>query len=166
MILLGLACAASGPDVEEFRALHAAVVPIYDGVEADGLDAGRLHAALSGSFTGEALTEQYVAHLQTARQMGASGTAVATDALEYIEITREDTPEPRFAVTWQVSGTIRHQQHTHQRTNRYQATYSLIETPDGWRIGAVQMDDLARLPEVAAPAGGPRRTALELLGAG
>lgn len=126
-----------------FEDLHAPVYRVY-GL---GPDRDAVHGALAESFTGEALTDEYVEHWRTLVRMAEEHTAITVSAVEYDAVEVLDGEEGRWRVdaTWLVRGVVQHQAHRHPRINRYRAIYTLIHTPDGWRIADTHMRDLARI---------------------
>ncbi|MEM9597680.1 MAG: hypothetical protein AAGD06_25665, partial [Acidobacteriota bacterium] len=149
--LLLLACA---PDTEPsldpadaFRALHE---PVY-GVYALGADRGAIHDLLAASFTGEALTREYVEHFTTLARMEEESTSIQVLAVDYEEVTVLDSEAGRVRVDadWSVGGVVTHRGHRHPRTNRYRAIYTLEavgETAgEGWRIVDTRMRDMERI---------------------
>jgi len=74
-------------------------------------------------------------------------------AVESIGILPDDG-RPGFDVLarWQVDGKVTHWGHSHERTNEYQARYTVLQTDQGWRIGGSQVQEQLRVS--ATPEGG------------
>lgn len=144
---LGVGCAAepaSDELVSTFRALHTPVYDVFD----LGPDRDAVHVALSRAFTGDALTAAYVEHWRALVRMQAESTAVTVTGVEYtstVGVAPDADGNPRVDASWLVRGVVSHQSHKHARINRYAARYTLVETPDGWRIADTHLRDLARV---------------------
>lgn len=137
-----------GPDdaevLEVFQALHPAIYDVYD----LGTDRDALHDLLASRFTGEALTAEYVEHYATAVGLQARDASVSVLGVRYGDLAvLQDRGDGvvRVDATWWVRGIVRHARHKHPRVNQYRAVYELVDTPEGWRIGATHMRDLARV---------------------
>ncbi|HJN74649.1 MAG TPA: hypothetical protein QGF58_12010 [Myxococcota bacterium] len=148
-----LACAAKqdiglsdGEVVEQFKGLHAPVYEVYDLAG----DRQAIHELLSDSFTGEALTREYVEHWTTLAHMEREQTSIRVKKVDYetVEVLERAPGEVRVDVDWSVGGIVTHQAHKHPRVNRYRAVYTLRETPDGLRITATRMRNLERIKNV------------------
>lgn len=129
--------------VDAFTALHTRVHQVY----AVGPDRDALHALLAESFYGEALTREYVQQFGTLSRMQALGTEVEVLGVveERVEVVEGSAEEARLRVDWRVEGIVTHGAHSHARTNRYSAIYTVARTPVGPRIVDTRMRDLARV---------------------
>ena len=129
--------------LEDFEARHTAVYDVY-GL---GVDRDAIHDHLAGSFAGEALTREYVEHYTTLRRMADEGTSVKIVSVRYdaVDPIAPGPLGPRVAARWEVSGIVTHQGHSHARTNRYTAVFTLARTRDGVRIVDTRMKDLERI---------------------
>lgn|GEM_PF-2370058 len=128
---------------EAFVALHEPIYRIYGlGVDRDGL-----HAALSASFVGEALTREYVEHFGTVVAMQKEDTAIQVLKVDYEHVAVLDRTDAgvRVDADWSVGGIVTHQAHKHPRVNRYRAVYTLAATPQGPRIVDTKLRNLARV---------------------
>ncbi len=47
---------------------------------------------------------------------------------------------------WEVTGTVEHWGHVHQRSHRYRAEATLVGEPEGWRLAELQVLDLVQTP--------------------
>ncbi len=148
LALLG-ACATEPPPPDPaairatFEDLHARIYEVY----ALPPDRDRVWTLLAGSFTGPALTREYVEHWATKARMAREGTAidirrVEVDALELLEVGPHQV---RIEAAWSVGGVVSHRRHKHPRVNRYQAVYTLVPTGEGWRIADTAVRNAARV---------------------
>ena len=153
-LLMGLLSGCGGPPpnptgpaseaiADTFRSLHSR---IYD-VHRQGGDRAAMHAWLSGSFAGEALTEQYVSAWTTSRRMHTQDADVDVRRVEYGDIVELAAPEgrTRLDVRWSVGGVLRHAAHKHARVNQYRAIYELADLGQGPRIVSARMRSANRL---------------------
>jgi len=158
--LLGAACA---PDVDLpdpawveslVPELHRPIYQVY----ALPLDRDAVWEQLAGSFTGQALTEQYVEHWTTRHRMDRESTAIDVRRVEYdqIDVLEVGPGRARVDVAWSVGGIVTHQQHKHPRVNRYRAVYTVADGAEGWRIVQTRMRDVHRVksPSRSGGAGG------------
>lgn len=147
-LTLTLAC-APGPTPgaeEDFRALHARVYDAYTlGAEGAAPDRDALHRHLAASFSGEALTREYIEHFTTLARMHEAGVRVEVRSVRYGDVLA--LPGGRVEAEWTVTGEAFHPTHTHTRVNRYHAIYTLAETAGGPRIVHTRMKNLRRLAE-------------------
>ena len=153
MLLFSLACithpslpASDEALIATFQRLHE---PIY-GVYEIGDDRDALHALLSASFAGDALTRQYVEHFTTQKAMEAEQTSITVTSVLYhdIIVLQRSPGQVRIDADWEVSGTVTHQQHSHTRINRYQAVYTLADQGAGLRIVSTRLRNLERVRQV------------------
>ncbi len=110
-------------------------------------DADALHDLLSGRFSGEALTREYVEHHLALQRLEEQETTIEIAAVRYrsIEVISRSREQARLSADWTVEGTITHRGHSHTRTNRYAAIYTLAQTDDGLRIVDTRLKNLERL---------------------
>lgn len=150
-----LSCAKPAPPqslpdaalVERFEALHR---PIY-GVYELGEDRDAIWELLDRSFTGEALTREYIEHFTTLASMKSEETSIQVLRVDYESVSvleRLPSGQVRVEADWSVGGVVTHQAHKHTRVNRYVAVYTLTETGAGWRIEDTRMRDLERVRSV------------------
>ena len=122
------------------------ISPIYDSY---GLidDADALHDLLAGRFTGEALTHAYVEHFLALTRLQEQQTTIAIGGVRYedVVVLSRAGSQLRISADWVVEGTITHRGHSHTRTNRYAAIYTLIETEAGLRIVDTRLKNLERI---------------------
>lgn len=148
LVLLG-ACApeADAPDPTvvsgAFESLHARVYDVYDvPAERDAV-----WDLLAGSFTGRALTSEYVEHWTTRVRMTREETAIDVRRVEYdrVEVVEVAPGFARVDAAWSVGGVVTHRRHKHPRVNRYEAVYDLVETGEGWRIASTKVRNVLRV---------------------
>lgn len=150
-LCLGTSCVVQTPTigisdtevVDTFKRLHQ---PVY-GVYALGPARDEIHALLSHSFVGEALTAEYIEHYTTLFRMVEDQTSIQVQRVDYESVTVLDRNADAIRVDadWSVGGVVTHQGHKHPRVNRYRAVYTLAETPDGMRIVNTRMRNLERV---------------------
>ncbi|MDG1479197.1 MAG: hypothetical protein P8R54_06370 [Myxococcota bacterium] len=70
---------------------------------------------------------------------------IATVRYRSVEVISHWKGQARLAADWTVEGTITHRGHSHTRTNRYAAVYTVTETADGLRIIDTRLKNLERL---------------------
>ena len=145
-----------------FVDLHA---PIY-GVYEIGDDEDALHALLAGRFAGEELTRAYVEHFLALTRLAEQQTTIAITDVSYDEIAilSRGGEGIRLSADWTVTGTITHRGHSHDRTNRYAAIYTLAQTDAGLRIVDTRLKNLERLSGRLSTGARGGMTPLELLG--
>ncbi|MDX1385420.1 MAG: hypothetical protein R3190_17335 [Thermoanaerobaculia bacterium] len=139
--------------LEIFRQLHADLYDVYD----VGPDRDRLWELLAGSFTGEALTDQYVEQFATLVQMRRESTGIDVLRIDYesLEIVERRADLVVVEADWSVGGIVSHQRHKHPRVNRYRAVYTLspAEADPPWRITDTRMRDLERVRSLSTDSG-------------
>lgn len=175
LLLAGLACAPADMEsdglVDELRALHGRVYDVYD----VPLDRDVIWDLLAGSFTGAALTREYVEHWTSRINMRDEGVGVDIRRVDYttLDLLEIGPDYARIDVEWSVGGVVTHQGHEHPRVNRYRAVYTVVPTDDGLRIAATRVSDQERVRRVlsagdwfddAPPADGGFMDPLDLLG--
>jgi hypothetical protein len=113
----------------------------------DRREEGVVYDRLARSIAGDLLSKVY---LQTRRSMeveNQGGARVKVKQVELVEFTTA-TAERGFAseCTWNVSGSVGHWGHIHQRTNQFRAALR-VEPRDGtWKITELELLDEKRLP--------------------
>ena len=150
-LLLVLACNEPGADfvpppddvvIASFQELHGRVYDAYS----VGVDRNKLHDLLERSFSGRALTEEYVEHFVTASRMAKEETSIEVFHVDYtgVEIAAWDQERVTLVADWSVGGVVTHREHKHPRVNRYRATFDL-EWSDEPRIVRSQIQRLERV---------------------
>lgn len=125
-----------------FPAIHGRVYEVYSLAP----DRDAVYDFLALSFTGDALTDEYVTHYTTLHRMQRERTRIRVLQVDYDRI--DVTPEGagwKVDADWSVGGIVTHQGHSHVRVNRYSATYELAGAAGEWRIAESRMRDLRRV---------------------
>ena len=114
--------------IHQFEQLHRRLYDVYS----LGADRDAIHALLARSFTGEALTGEYVEHFTTLARMQAEKTAIEVLRVDYetLEVIERTANLARLETDWSVGGIVTHQGHRHARVNRYRAVYTLALAPE------------------------------------
>lgn len=156
MLWLAISCATSQaptgalalPDPDLAAAFVALHEPIYDAYDLSPRDRDPLHALLSASFAGEALTTEYIEHFTTLAMLARDETSIEVMRVDYerVEVIERGPDFVRVEADWSVGGVVTHLQHKHTRVNRYVAAYTLEEVAPGQlRITDTRMRDLERV---------------------
>ena len=116
----------------------------------DFRDEGTIYDVLERSVTGDLLAQIYLETrrgLELASQGGARAKVkeVALDALE--TAPAEDGAFTARA-TWQVSGSVGHWGHLHQRRNHYRADLTVAPVDGSWRLTRVEILEDELLPSL------------------
>ncbi|MEN0065786.1 MAG: hypothetical protein AAGA48_26845 [Myxococcota bacterium] len=129
--------------VQGFEEIHRKVYDVY-GLP---LDRDAIHALLDASFSGTALTNEYVEHFTTRVRMRQEETAIHIVSVDYDDVHLLDVEDDRYrvAAAWSVGGVVTHQGHKHTRVNRYEAVYTLTQTSEGLRIVDTRLRNLRRV---------------------
>jgi hypothetical protein len=116
----------------------------------DRRDENLVYDRLAESVTGDLLAEVY---LQTQRSMELErqgGARIKVDQVEVLDAIPEGRTEGGGFICrcrWNVSGSVGHWGHIHQRTNQYQANFT-VEAPEGaWKITAIDLRDETRIDQ-------------------
>ena len=125
-----------------------------------------VHTHLAASFEGEALTREYIEHYTALVRLARTDSAVTVLGVDYDDVLAVELGAEQATVEaeWVVRGRIRHGTHTHERFNRYQASYTLVHTENGPRIAGVRMKNLQRQEGIAPEGGLDQQTLDRLLG--
>lgn len=126
-----------------FEQAHRRVYGVYDLQP----DRDRVYDLLESSFTGDALTREYIEHYTTLVRMGREKTAIRVLQVDYDRLAASPLGSGLWSVDadWSVGGIVTHQGHSHVRVNRYSALYLLRETDEGLRIVETRMRDSRRV---------------------
>lgn len=129
--------------VQGFEEIHRKVYGVY----ALPLDRNAIHDLLDESFSGEALTDEYVEHFTTRMRMRQEETAIHIVRVDYDHVHVLDAEDERYRIgaSWSVGGIVTHQGHKHTRVNRYEAVYTLTQTAEGLRIVDTKLRNLRRV---------------------
>jgi hypothetical protein len=126
-----------------FETLHKNVYRAFDyQTESDVYD------ALARSVSGELLRKLYQ-DIRQGVEMKEQGRAISrVSDVRIVEGKLGPPPHSqsrntarafRYAATWTVSGTVGHWGHTHERTNRYQALFTVELVAAAWKITALEI---------------------------
>jgi hypothetical protein len=158
--------------MDVFKMLHSNVYDVY---KQQGTPE-KIHNLLANSFSGEALTKEYIEHYTTLLLMKTEETSIDIRQVDYNEITflNFSTMNVTLDVDWSVGGVVTHQSHKHTRVNRYKAVYNLaLQDNNEWRIVDTKMRNLERVRRATdeellngTNAGGGYLDPLDLLDAG
>lgn len=131
-----------------FRPLHANIYRAFDYV-----DESDVYDALAHSVEGELLDQLYDQIYRSLIMQDEGGAVSQVQEVRVIDVDVEtigvlpDVEVPGFVTVarWQVDGAVHHWGHSHERTNEYEARYTVHETPDGWRIAGSQVIEQFRV---------------------
>lgn len=129
--------------VQGFQEIHRKVYGVY----ALPLDRDAIHDLLDASFSGAALTDEYIEHFTTRVRMRQEETAIHIVRVDYDRVGLLDVEGAQYRVNaaWSVGGVVTHQGHKHTRVNRYEAVYTLTQTAEGLRIVDTRLRNLRRV---------------------
>ncbi len=127
---------------EIFRPLHANIYRAFDYV-----DESDVYDALAYSVDGELLDGLYDQIYRSLIMQEEGGAISRVESVRMMDIDVESIgvlPEnelPGFVAVarWQVDGAVHHWGHSHERTNEYEARYTVHEGLGGWRIAGSQV---------------------------
>ncbi len=142
----GLEAWTSQEIVAEFERIHRPVADVY---RVPPTQPEALWALLDGSFSGEALTQEYLEHFVTASGMARDRARIRIASFDYdtVRIEARSETSARVEADWSVGGLVTHRAHTHPRINRYRAVFDLepaAQAPGELRIVRTQIRDLER----------------------
>jgi hypothetical protein len=127
---------SSKPDPEQARAIVSNLLHnIYRAF--DYRDESDIYDTLSRSVNGELLTDIF---LETKRSLvlanqGGARAKVKNVLLDGIELKANDTDNSFTVIAdWTVNGSVGHWGHIHQRSNRYQALFSITVDEQQWKL--------------------------------
>jgi hypothetical protein len=106
-----------------------------------------VYDVLDKSVSGELLTEIYLETqkgLELANQGGAR-VKVKTTEVNSADLVARDGNRLTIAGSWNVSGSVGHWGHVHQRTNGYQANLEIAEIDGVWKLTGLEILDEQRL---------------------
>ena len=134
--------------LEIFRALHRNMYHAFDFTGEEDI-----YDALALSVDGPLLDELYNELYQSLVMRDEGGALARVTDLVPLRTSLEWDGERYGTVgfgvvhTWRVEGTIYHWGHSHVRTNEYEAGYTVLARPDGWRITAHEIRAQRRVEE-------------------
>ncbi|MEM6504603.1 MAG: hypothetical protein AAF711_03960 [Planctomycetota bacterium] len=138
--------------VAVFESLHRNIYRAFDYT-----DEGAVYDALAESVDGPMLEAIYTDIYQSLillDQNGAVSKAVRVEIEEAVVEPADAETESAYgasayvvACTWQVDGVVRHFGHSHARTNRFKAVYTVAPRAQGWRIVEAEILQQRRLDD-------------------
>jgi len=131
---------------QAFPDLHRQVYALYEAP----LARHGLHDDLSMVYAGEALTQAYIEHWTTRTRMADEETSVKILEVTYAEVAPRPGADETIDVNvdWSVGGIVTHRAHSHPRVNRYQAIFTLAQTPNGPRIVDTRLQSAERVRDL------------------
>jgi hypothetical protein len=108
---------------------------------------GVIYDVLEKSVSGELLTDIYLETqkgLELANQGGAR-VKVKTTEVNNAELVARDGNRLTIAGSWNVSGSVGHWGHVHQRSNGYRANLEISEIDGVWKLTGLEILDEQRL---------------------
>jgi len=106
-----------------------------------------IYDVLEKSVSGELLTDIYLETqkgLELANQGGAR-VKVKTTEIASAELLTRDGNRLSIASNWNVSGSVGHWGHVHQRTNGYRANLEISEIDGVWKLTGLEILEEQRL---------------------
>jgi len=96
---------------QRFKQLHRRLYEVYSlDLDRDSLDLDRdaIHDLLAASFSGEALTVEYVEHFVTLTHMREEGTAIDVVRIDYerVDVLERDEYSAVLFADWSVAGIV------------------------------------------------------------
>ena len=106
----------------------------------------RIYDVLDRCVVGDLLRETYL-DTQRSRTLASQGGArVRVTEVTVVDCHSDSFPRRLDAVcTWNVSGSVGHGGHVHQRVNQYRAELSLEAVDGQWKVAAMDLLDEKRL---------------------
>ncbi|MHC4562981.1 MAG: hypothetical protein ACYS8X_09435 [Planctomycetota bacterium] len=114
----------------------------------DYRDEGAIYDTLERSTTGELLTQVYLETRKALEIRNSGGVRTKVKDVELLSVDPTDlSGEAGFTArcTWNVTGSIGHWGHIHQRTNQYKAQFTIKPVDGAWRIVDLELLQETRL---------------------
>lgn len=113
----------------------------------DYRDEETIYDALSHSVSGELLTDIYLETRQGLELANQGGARVRVKSTDVLRAELEDRAANQLVINseWNVSGSVGHWGHVHQRTNRYLANLEISEVDGAWKLTGLEILDEQRL---------------------
>ena len=91
---------------------------------------------LAQTFGGGELDRQYCLYAKAAKQLSKAGASVTVWDLQYEDFKLLESKGNRCTVSakWTVVYVLGHSQHSHVRSNAYEAVFEMSKSADGWRV--------------------------------
>jgi hypothetical protein len=149
LVTLGSFAAMQGASVSDDHAgeiITALLRNVYHAF--DYRDESAIYDMLERSVTGELLTQTYLETRRGLELASQGGARAKVKQVELLEVDSRRLSGGRgFSArcTWNVSGSVGHWGHIHQRTNQYQAELTVLPEAGGWKITDLQLLSEERL---------------------
>lgn len=113
----------------------------------DFRDEERIYDTLARSVTGNLLTETYLEARRGLELANQGGARVKVKEVDLIEFEAESANSGGFSATatWNVSGSVGHWGHVHQRRNQYRAVLEVAPIDGTWKLVALEILEEERL---------------------
>jgi hypothetical protein len=113
----------------------------------DFRDEERIYDTLARSVTGDLLTEIYLEARRGLELVNQGGARVKVKEIELLEFEAEPAKLGGFSATatWNVSGSVGHWGHVHQRRNQYRAIVGVAPIDGEWKLVAMEVLEEERL---------------------
>jgi hypothetical protein len=113
----------------------------------DFRDEERIYDTLARSVTGDLLTETYLEARRGLELVNQGGARVKVKEIDLIEFEAESANSGGFSATatWNVSGSVGHWGHVHQRRNQYRAVVDVAPVDGEWKLVALEVLEEQRL---------------------
>ncbi len=119
------------PTRAEFEERHRICYDIFA-----ASDAGHAYDLLAQTFCGGELDKQYGSYATATKQLVKAGASVTVWDLQYQDFKLLESKANRCTVysKWNVVYVLGHSQHSHVRSNAYEAVFELVKDASGWRV--------------------------------
>ncbi|MEI6234134.1 MAG: hypothetical protein WCT04_13850 [Planctomycetota bacterium] len=119
------------PTRADFEERHRVCYDIYA-----SSDSAHAYDLLAQAFNGNELDRQYCLYAKSAKQLVKAGANVTVWDLQYQDFKIIASAGNRCTVysKWNVVFVLGHTQHSHVRSNAYEAVFELIKDANGWRV--------------------------------
>ena len=99
-------------------------------------DFGHAYDLLAQTFTGAELDRQYCLYAKAAKQLAKAGASVIVWDLQYENFKLLEAKGNHCTVSakWTVVYVLGHSQHSHVRSNAYEAVFEMSKSAEGWRV--------------------------------
>ena len=107
-----------------------------------------IYEVLAKSVSGPLLTDIYLETqrgLELANQGGARVKVKTTEVIE-ADLKARDGNRLEVETRWNVSGSVGHWGHVHERTNAYHANLEITDVDGGWKLTGLEILEEQRLP--------------------
>jgi hypothetical protein len=149
LAISGAVTARSRAKVDDRQAAEIVSALLHNVYRAfDFREEGAIYDTLDRSVTGDLLRQTYLATRRGLELAGQGGARAKVKELEMIEVRPEPLrgdPGFRAHCIWNVSGSVGHWGHVHQRTNRYEALVTVQPGNGAWKITGLELFQEERL---------------------